>query len=112
MAALDGHRTAELRSLAYHRRVAEKLRTDPGLLRRAREKLQAMLDEVGPSSATAHYARGWYRLIDGSLDELVAFLESDDPVSRDFRQASPFAGMLGARERWQLWREAADSERR
>jgi hypothetical protein len=105
MATLDGHRTAELRSLAYHRRVAEKLRTDPSLIRRAREGLEGRLKQLGADSVRAHYARGWHRLLSGPLDELIAFMISDDSVSRDFRQSSPFAGALGARERWRLWRD-------
>jgi hypothetical protein len=107
MATLDGHRTAELRSLAYHRRVAEKLRNDPSLIQRAKERQEARLKQVGSDSPQGHYARGWLRLISGPVDDLIAFMVSDDPVATDFRQASPFAGALGARERWQLWRDVA-----
>jgi hypothetical protein len=31
---------------------------------------------------------------------------SDTGEAGDFRQASPFAGILTSRERWQLWRDA------
>jgi len=82
MARLDGHRTAELRSLADHRLVAQKLRDDPELIARARAKLDAVLADAAPGSGAAQEAR-------------------------DHRQASPFAGALSARERWQLWRDAA-----
>jgi hypothetical protein len=47
----------------------------------------------------------------GPLDELIAFMVSDDPVSAEFRQSSPFAGALGARERWQLWRDVGGGVR-
>lgn len=105
MARLQGHRTAELRSLAYHRRVAEKLSADPGLLERASAKVDAAL---GParSALAPHYAHGWRRLLDGPKADLLAFLVSDGQEARDLRQASPFAGALSARERWDLWRAA------
>jgi hypothetical protein len=109
MARLDGHRTAELRSLAYHRHVAKKLCADPNLMVRARAKLDADLADAAPGSGAAHYARGWLRRLDGSRAELLEFLTSDSQEARDFRQASPFAGALSARERWQLWRDAAKS---
>lgn len=108
MATLDGHRTAELRSLAYHRRVAEKILADPSVLERARAQIGALLDGERSASA-ARYASGWKRLIDGPVGELVAFITSDTPMARDFRQASPFAGALEPRERWRLWRESARS---
>lgn len=105
MAALDGHRTAEQRSLVYHQRVAEKLLLDPLVLARARMFLQARLD-AGSGGVAARYAQGWARLLEGPVDELVAFITSDTQVARDLRQASPFAGALEPRERWRLWREA------
>jgi hypothetical protein len=107
MVRLQGHRTAELRSLAYHRRVAEKLRGDRDLLARARANVDAAIHEAGSESGAAYYALGWRRRIDGALADLLEFLISDSQEARDFRQASPFAGALNARERWQLWREAA-----
>ena len=107
MAGLDGHRTAELRSLAYHCRVAEKLRDDRSLIARACSKLDAVIRDAAPGSPAAHYALGWRRLLDGSPAALFEFLTSDSQEARDFRQASPFAGALSARERWQLWRDTA-----
>lgn len=106
MAALDGHGTAEVRSLAYHQRVAEKLLADPSVLVRARAKVRALLDGERCESA-ARYASGWFRLLEGPVDELAAFITSDSQMPRDFRQASPFAGALEPGERWRLWREAA-----
>lgn len=109
MVRLDGHRTAELRSLAYHRHVAKRLCDDPNLIVRARAKLDADLANAAPGSGAVRYARGWLRRLDGSRAELLEFMTSDSQEARDFRQASPFAGALSARERWQLWRDAAKS---
>ncbi len=55
-----------------------------------------------------HYAHGWRRLLDGPKADLLAFLVSDSQEARDFRQASPFAGALSPRERWDLWRTAVE----
>jgi hypothetical protein len=107
MQPLRGHETAELRSLAYHRRVAEKLSVDPGALERAAAKVRATIQNAGAEPGAVHYARGWLRLLDGPRSELVSFMLSESQEARDFRQASPFAGALSPRERWQLWREAA-----
>ena len=107
MARLQGHKTAEMRSLAYHRRVAEKLSADASLLARASAKVDAALGEAG-SALAPHYARGWRRLLDGPKADLLAFLVSDSQEARDYRQASPFAGALSARERWDLWRTAGE----
>jgi hypothetical protein len=106
MVALDGHRTAELRSLIYHQRVAEKLLADPAVLARARAKVEALLG-VDSGAPGRKYAQGWSLLIDGPLHELVSFITSNSQEARDFRQSSPFAGALSPRERWQLWRQAA-----
>lgn len=110
MARLQGHRTAELRSLAYHRRVAEKLVQDRSLLEHARERIEDSIRGATPGSLAAEYALGWRQLLEGPLAALLEFLASDSHEARDLRQASPFAGALTARERWQLWREAAGQD--
>jgi len=74
---------------------------------RASAKLDAALGQAGAALAP-HYCHGWRRLLDGPKTDLVAFLISDSQEARDYRQASPFAGALSARERWDLWRTAAE----
>jgi hypothetical protein len=97
---LDAHRTAERRSLEYHRGVALKLHERPALLDAVRARLDAMSQE-----STAEYVRSWRERLALPLLELTAFLVEDSQEARDCRQASPFAGMLSPRERWDIWRK-------
>lgn len=100
----DGHRTAERRSLAYHRHIAERVAQQPELRQKALDKVNKLLDAASTSGSSSHYAAGWKKLLEGPLDELIAFLTVDSQTARDYRQSSPFAGALDPRERWKLWR--------
>jgi hypothetical protein len=104
---MEGHRRAEARSLAYHRLIAERLRSGEVSLERARQRIRSWLAD----GATAeHYARAWRRALDAPLSEVCALLESESEEAAALRQVSPFAGYLGARERWQVWANATRSE--
>lgn len=101
----DGlHRLAELRSLAYHRAVAEKIRTAPELTDRARRKLSEWerQERIAP-----HYAREWRAALDepALLDEL---LTSDTERARAARQCSPFPGIIPAAQRHRIWRDVRE----
>ncbi|MEO1302778.1 MAG: hypothetical protein AAFV36_06295 [Myxococcota bacterium] len=98
-------RRAELRSLAYHREVARRLAHDPSILERARRKAHEW-HRMWPT-ASKPYAQHWLALLDGPRDQLEHVLTSDDSESISLRQTTPFAGVLGARERWRIWREIA-----
>ncbi len=97
------HRTADLRSLALHREVARRLRADPRLLDAAKSRVARWASERTVSSG---YVAAWRALLDGPLDELLTTLEVDNEHATALRQASPFAGVLDARERWKIWRAA------
>lgn len=101
---MDPHRLAELRSLAYHRRVGERLVAAPGLVDDARRRLGAWEREGRCAAAVA--AR-WREKLALPLEELTAFLGRDDDEARELRQSTPFPGVLDPRERWALWREVA-----
>ena len=96
----DGHATAERRSLAYHRAVAARL--DEPLVARARQTLDRW---VSLGTITPRYERRWRELLDRPIPELAAAITADDERGRDLRQASPFAGVLSAPERWAIIRE-------
>ncbi len=105
-----GHRTAELRSLAYHRLVAERLERDPeGLERdpevllRARGRVASWVTDGGPAHPV--YARRWQAVLERQVAEIVRILADDDEASRDLRQNTPFAGVLTSEERWRVIRE-------
>lgn len=89
-----GHRPAELRSLAYHRAVALRLRrtnVDAARQRIWRWREQGQIDPG--------YADQWESLLAQPIDEIRRTLGEDSQRMRDLRQSSPFAGMLSEAER-------------
>jgi hypothetical protein len=96
-----GHRTAELRSLAFHGLVAQRL--DDELLERARTRVDRWLADGGPVDVAR--AERWRGVLGGPTAGIVAVLTTDDEESQDLRQNTPFAGALSPRERWSIVRE-------
>lgn len=91
------HRTAEERSLAYHRIVASRL--DQRLVADARQRLQWLTAEhhVHP-----RYAERWEEILSRPLPEIAEVLVRDDDEGHDLRQNSPFAGVLNEHERREI----------
>lgn len=100
--AMDGHRLAEERSLALHREVARILREEPD---RVFEALQRVRAWRRSGAAHPHYLDAWERLLTGPLEDLLAALTDESETARAMRQATPFAGVVGPRERWKIWAE-------
>ena len=98
---MEGHRTAERRSLAYHRAIATRIAAEPGLVADARARIGGWRD------VHARYVAGWQRILAGSPAEIAARLVEDSAEMTMLRQVSPFAGALDARTRWQIWRTVA-----
>jgi hypothetical protein len=106
MTRMDAHALSELRSLAYHRRVAELLREDPSRLAKARAFHERWGREPGRSVG---YWRRWQKLLDGPLDTLLGTLIDESEDAAALRACSPFPGYLTPPERWQLWREGGET---
>jgi hypothetical protein len=107
---MDLHRLAEERSLAYHRVVAERLRTDPRVLARARERVRLWIAEGRVPGGVPGYAREWERLLAAPVDTVCDALVADTEEGRARRQATPFAGVVGPRERWAIWKAVRQRE--
>jgi len=105
---MDRHRLAEERSIAYHRVIAERLATDPSVIRIARARVQRWLASAG---AVPAYARAWDAVLALPRAELQAFLVDPGEKARELRQSTPFAGALAPRERWRIWREVGERAR-
>lgn len=106
---IDPHRLAELRSLAFHRAISERIRADPGLLERARVRVEGWIADGGRTSGAA---REWARILEGSVESVATFLCDPSEHAAALRQCTPFAGALDPRERWRIWREVrAEAER-
>ncbi len=98
---LDGHRTAERRSLALHALVADRL--DDAAIARALERIDGWRAE--PSARDPAMLDRWERLLRGPRAELAAALTADTAAARDLRQHTPFASVVAPRERWRIVRE-------
>jgi hypothetical protein len=90
----DGHRRAELRSLAYHRAVAQHLRRED--VDDARQLLGKWLAQ---GRIDPRYAGPWQELLSKPLAFIKAAISADTDQMRDLRQNSPFAGLLSEAER-------------
>ena len=99
----SGHGVVEQRSLRYHAAIAERLLKDHAILERTRARVEAWLRQ---GSVAPYYAEGWRRVLERPPAEISAFLVEDSELARAFRQVSPFAGVLSAKERWRLWAAA------
>jgi hypothetical protein len=102
---MDLHRLAEERSVAYHSVIAERLRSQPEVLERARQRVQTWL---ASGAAVPFYARKWSEILAGDVSAIAAFLVERSELAIELRQSSPFAGALQPQERWKIWRETRD----
>jgi hypothetical protein len=101
------HATAERRSLRYHRAIARRIPGDPTIVERARARVEQWLRD---GSVAEFYTRGWRELLNLEPGELSSFLVDRGERATSFRQVSPFAGVLTARERWRLWASDGDDD--
>jgi hypothetical protein len=90
----EPHRTAELRSLAYHRALAPRLRRP--MVEQARRRLSRWKDE---ERIDPRYAQAWEEVLALPIAGIRDAISADDERGRDLRQNSPFAGMLSEQER-------------
>jgi hypothetical protein len=102
------HSFLDRRSLAFHVAIAEKLRTDPKLLEKFRDRLQAMLSDDRVSISTRDAYREWLDFIEEhSFEEVLDLLVDPSEEGTRLRQATPFAGILSRTEREAIARKAA-----
>lgn len=98
------------RSLHLHRAIARRLERAPGpVLTRARETLALM--RAGHPEAEGLF-REWEMLLDRPVQELVPALTDPSPRARELRQVTPFAGVLTAAERAEVYRSFRAEESR
>lgn len=95
-----GHARIDARSLAMHRVIAAKLIEDPGLLAIAHDNLERWTATAGRSQP---YLNAWGELLNMPIEVLAARIQEDSEAMRAMRQASPFAGVLSPRERWEIY---------
>jgi len=98
----------ERRSLWVHEAIAKRLEAEPvETLARAR----AVLDLMRSRHPHAHSLfREWAALLERPIPDLVEFLVDPSPRARELRHVTPFAGVLSASERADVYRAFAESE--
>jgi len=101
------HALAEARSLALHHAVWARLQAEPTLLERVRERLVLWRADASQPQV---YVEAWLRLVTGPPEALRAALTGEGEEARALRQATPFAGIVDARERWRIWAETQACE--
>jgi len=104
---MDLHRLAEERSIAYHEVIARRLQHDPAILEAARKRVR---DWLVATDGRPPYASAWAEILSQGSEAIAGFLIDRGERARALRQSTPFAGALGARERWQLWKEVRERE--
>lgn len=89
-------------SLEMARRVAARLRQRPDLLRVAHDNLDRWTQLNAGAPALLRCYSEWREILKRPLEEICELLCSGSEEARRLRQNSPFAGVLTAREVWEL----------
>ncbi len=98
----------ERRSLFLHRAISRHLEENPeSVLRRARATLELMTDRH-PSAG--QLLREWHVLLSRSVPELSSVLVALSPWARELRHVTPFAGVLSAGERAEIYLAFSEAE--
>ena len=103
--AMDPHRLSEERSVAYHRVIAERLRSQPEILEKARQRVQTWLTA---GAQPPFYARKWAEILARDVPAIEAFLVDRGELATELRQSTPFAGALQPEERWRIFCETRE----
>ncbi len=92
------HQEIDMRSLALHRLVADKIRHDAVLLDRAKAILHRWHQTASPR--TFVYLDAWQNLLEKGEDACLAAATEESEWGNALRQASPLACLLTHQERF------------
>ena len=95
------HRILDARSLAMHCRIAQKISRDPSLLEKAKENLERWSAKT--RRPRPQYLREWQEILEGPWQDVAELITSMSEDSTRLRSSSPFAGVLDAEERDQIY---------
>lgn len=102
------HADAERFSRALHDDIAQRLRTEPDLIDRARANIahwEAMMGHAAPRDLEV-----WRDILNQGIEAIIRVLTARDATSDRLRQSSPFAGVVPHHRRWELLRESRRRE--
>ncbi len=89
-------------SLELGRRTAARLRQQPGLLQLAHDNLARWSKQNANAPLLLRCYAEWQDILARPLEEICSLLTSNSENARRLRQNSPFAGVLNAREVWEV----------
>lgn len=95
------HRILDARSLAMHCKIVLKISRNPELL----DKAKANVERWSAKSARLqpHYLREWHEILGRPWPEIAELMTSMGEDATRLRSSSPFAGVLTATERDQIF---------
>lgn len=100
-APYSSHRLLDVRSLAMHAMIAEKIQQDPRLVDVARRNLDRWQSKWG--DRTPIWVDQWRVILRRPLPEIAALLTEPGETATRLRQSTPFAGVLTAVERRRIY---------
>ena len=95
------HRIIEARSLAMHCLAAQKIMLEPALLEQVRRTLDAWRARYAKDTPRA--LDEWAVILRRPWPQIAAFITDAGERATRLRQSTPFAGVLGARERQRVY---------
>jgi hypothetical protein len=95
------HRIIEARSLAMHCLAAQKIMRDPAVLDRVRRTLDTWRARYGKDRPRA--MDEWELVLRLPWPQIAAFITDPGERATRLRQSTPFAGVLGVRERERIY---------
>jgi len=98
---MNMQRRSDERSMALHREIARKLKTDPSLWDISKRNIARWKSRRG---SLIPAVREWERILNISTrEEVLSILESDSEESVRLRSSSPFTGILNDGERKRIF---------
>lgn len=95
------HRILDARSLAMHCKIVQKISRDPRLLKKAKSNLSRWSARIdGPKP---RYLKEWQEILEQPWPTIAAMMTSMSEDATRLRSSSPFAGILNAKEREQIY---------
>jgi len=95
------HRILDARSLAMHCKITQKILRDPDLLDKARENLERW--SAKSADLLPQYLHEWQEILKRPWPEIAEIITSMSEDATRLRSSSPFAGILTAEERDQIY---------
>lgn len=95
------HRVLDVRSLALHCKIAQKISRNLDLLDIPRRNLDRWAARAG--TQIPQYITEWQRILEKPWPQIAMFITGCSEEATRLRQSSPFAGVLDARERKKIY---------